>query len=52
MLLDELGSGTDPTEGSAFAMAVIDYLKDKKCKSIITTHYSEVKGNRNSINGI
>ncbi|MBC2856105.1 MAG: endonuclease MutS2 [Cetobacterium sp.] len=43
VLLDELGSGTDPMEGSAFAMAVIDYLKDKKCKSIITTHYSEVK---------
>jgi DNA mismatch repair protein MutS2 len=43
ILLDELGSGTDPMEGSAFAMAVIDYLKDKKCKSIITTHYSEVK---------
>ncbi len=43
VLLDELGSGTDPMEGSAFAMAVIDYLKDKKCKSFITTHYSEVK---------
>ncbi|MFK4785812.1 endonuclease MutS2 [Fusobacterium sp. MFO224] len=43
VLLDELGSGTDPVEGSAFAMAVIDYLKDKKAKSIITTHYSEVK---------
>jgi len=43
VLLDELGSGTDPVEGSAFAMAVIDYLKDKKSKSIITTHYSEVK---------
>lgn len=43
ILLDELGSGTDPLEGSAFAMAVIDFLKDKKCKSMITTHYSEVK---------
>jgi len=43
VLLDELGSGTDPMEGSAFAMAVIDYLKDKKCKSMISTHYSEVK---------
>ena len=43
VLLDELGSGTDPMEGSAFAMAVIDYLKDRKCKSIVTTHYSEVK---------
>ena len=43
VLLDELGSGTDPMEGSAFAMAVIDYLKDKKCRSFISTHYSEVK---------
>lgn len=43
VLLDELGSGTDPMEGSAFAMAVIDYLKARKCKSMITTHYSEVK---------
>ncbi|MGL5964564.1 MAG: endonuclease MutS2 [Fusobacteriaceae bacterium] len=43
VLLDELGSGTDPVEGSAFAMAVIDFLKDKKCKSLVTTHYSEVK---------
>ncbi len=43
VLLDELGSGTDPIEGSAFAMAVIDYLKEKKCKSMISTHYSEVK---------
>ncbi|MGL4533979.1 MAG: endonuclease MutS2 [Fusobacteriaceae bacterium] len=43
VLLDELGSGTDPVEGAAFAMAVTDYLKDKKCKSLITTHYSDVK---------
>lgn len=43
VLLDELGSGTDPVEGSAFAMAVIDFLKDKNCNSMITTHYSEVK---------
>ncbi|CAK7016330.1 endonuclease MutS2 [Fusobacterium varium] len=52
VLLDELGSGTDPTEGSAFAMAVIDYLKDKKCKSIITTHYSEVKAHGYNEEGI
>ena len=43
VLLDELGSGTDPIEGAAFAMAVIDYLNEKKCKSFITTHYSQVK---------
>ncbi|MBQ3437259.1 MAG: endonuclease MutS2, partial [Fusobacterium sp.] len=43
VLLDELGSGTDPIEGSAFAMAIIDYLMEKKCKAFITTHYSQVK---------
>lgn len=43
VLLDELGSGTDPTEGSAFAMSCIDYLNVRKVKAIITTHYSEVK---------
>lgn len=43
VLLDELGSGTDPAEGAAFAMAAIDFFKEKKSKSIITTHYSQVK---------
>ncbi len=43
VLIDELGSGTDPVEGSAFAMSCIDFLNNKKVKSIITTHYSEVK---------
>ncbi|MCJ8342584.1 MAG: endonuclease MutS2 [Cetobacterium sp.] len=52
VLLDELGSGTDPMEGSAFAMAVIDYLKEKKCKSLITTHYSEVKAHGYNEEGI
>ena len=43
ILLDELGSGTDPAEGAAFAMAAIDFFKEKKSKSIISTHYSQVK---------
>lgn len=43
VLLDELGSGTDPSEGSAFAMAIIDNILERKIKAIITTHYSEVK---------
>lgn len=43
ILLDELGSGTDPIEGSAFAMSIIDYLSSLNAFCIITTHYSEVK---------
>lgn len=43
VLLDELGSGTDPMEGSAFAMAVLDFLREKNAKALVSTHYSEVK---------
>lgn len=43
IILDELGSGTDPIEGSSFAMAVIDYLKEKRAKILVSTHYSELK---------
>ena len=52
VLLDELGSGTDPMEGSAFAMAVIDYLTERRCKSLISTHYSEVKAHGYNTDGI
>lgn len=52
VLMDELGSGTDPMEGSAFAMSIIDYLNKKNIKSIITTHYSEVKAHAFNTTGI
>ncbi len=43
LLLDELGGGTDPAEGSALAISLIEYFKNKGCKTITSTHYSELK---------
>ncbi len=43
VLLDELGSGTDPMEGMGMAIAILDVLREKKCLFVATTHYPEVK---------
>lgn len=54
VLLDELGAGTDPTEGAALGRAILDYLDHAGCRAVVTTHIGDLKsyalGNRRAEN--
>lgn len=43
VLLDELGAGTDPAEGSALARALLEALRERRCTALVATHYPELK---------
>ncbi len=52
VIMDELGSGTDPAEGMGIAISILEELKNSGCNFIVTTHYPEVKEYAKKAEGI
>jgi len=52
VLLDELGAGTDPVEGSALARAILSHLLERKISALVATHYAELKAFAHSTPGV